>query len=137
MFKKINSKMIKSEKGFSLIETLIAIVLFGMIAVAVSLGLSMAARANIISDEQTTAESLARSQIEYIQKQPYDSINNPPVYSLVSNIPAGYSIPAPLAIRLDPKNNGINNDDGLQKINITVLHGTKTIFTMEDYKVKK
>ena len=127
----------KNEKGFSLIETLIAIALFGMICVAVSMGLSMAARANVISDEQTTAESLARSQIEYIQKQPYDNINNPPVYNLVSNIPTGYSITTPLAIRLDPKNNGTNNDDGLQKINITVLHGTKTVFTMEDYKVKK
>ena len=48
---------IKGEKGFSLIEVLIAIALFAMIAVAVSLGLSSAARSNIIQDELTTAES--------------------------------------------------------------------------------
>lgn len=105
----------KSEKGFSLVETLIAIALFGMIAVAVSLGLSMAARSNIISDKLTTAESLARSQIEDIQQQPYV---DPPSYEIMdtSSTPdyANYSIVSPFVTSWQT---------GIQKISITVMHG--------------
>ena len=125
---------VHSNKGFSLLETLIAIAILAVISVAVLLGLSMSARANIMSDEQTTAESLARSQMEYIQQQPYI---DPPNYDVISNVPDGYSIVTPLAVRLDPKNDGLGNDDGIQQITVTVMHGTKTILTLADYKVHK
>ncbi len=128
---------INSERGFSLIETLLAVLILSIISVSVLIGLSTAASANILSDKQTTAGSLARSQVEYIQEQPYDSINNPPVYDVISNVPDGYSIVTPLAVRLDPKNNGLGNDDGIQLITVTVMHGTKTILTLTDYKVLK
>jgi prepilin-type N-terminal cleavage/methylation domain-containing protein len=128
---------IRSNKGFSLLETLIAIAVLAVISIAVLLGLSMSARANIMSDEQTTAGSIARSQIESIQRQSYDSVNNPPIYSLISNIPDGYSIVTPIAVRLDPKNDGLVNDDGIQQIAVTVMHGTKTILTLVDNKVHK
>lgn len=128
---------LKSNKGYSLIETLIAVLILGVIGIAVFTGLSTAASANIVSDEQTTSGSIARRQIESIQQQAYDSVNNPPVYTLVSDLPAGYSIVSPVVTRLDPKNNGTSNDDGLQQISVTVMHGTKTILTLVDYKVKK
>ncbi len=128
---------IRSNKGYSLIETLIAVVILGVIGIAVFTGLSTAASANIVSDEQTTAGSIARRQIESIQQQAYDSINNPPVYTLITDLPAGYSIVTPVVTRLDPKNNGTGNDDGLQEISVTVMHGTKTVLTLVDYKVKK
>ena len=128
---------IRSNTGYSLIETLIAVVILGVIGIAVFTGLSTAASANIVSDEQTTAGSIARRQIESIQQQAYDSINNPPVYTLITDLPAGYSIVTPVVTRLDPKNNGTGNDDGLQEISVTVMHGTKTVLTLVDYKVKK
>ena len=114
----------KSEKGFSIIETLIAIALFGVIGVSISLGLSMAARSNIISDEQTTAESLARSQIEYVQQSPF---SDPAGYEMVST-PDNYSIVEPFVASFG---------NGIQHISVTVMHGTKTILTLEDYKVNK
>ena len=124
-------------RGYSLIETLIAVLVLAVISVAVFAGLATAASANILSDKHTTAGSLARSQIEYIQLQPYDSVNNPPIYDVISNVPVGYTIVTPMVTRLDPKKNGTSNDDGMQQITVTVMHGTKTILTLTDYKVLK
>lgn len=89
----------------------------------------------MISNEHTMAESLARSQMDYIQNQPYDSTGNPPVYTVLPNLPATYSIVTPMATRLDPKGDGTANDDGLQQITVTVNHGTRIIYTLIDFKV--
>lgn len=125
----------KSEKGFSLIEVVIAIGLLGILGTAIPGALSTANRTTIISNEHTMAESLARSQTDYVQNQTYDSTDNPPVYTVLSNLPTGYSIVTPMAARLDPKGDGTANDDGLQQITVTVNHGTKIVYTLIDFKV--
>jgi prepilin-type N-terminal cleavage/methylation domain-containing protein len=60
-----------SEKGFSLAETIIALLLLGIIAVAFLGGLSTASKGIFLADERATAESLARTEMEYIMKQDY------------------------------------------------------------------
>jgi len=61
----------KSEKGFSLIEVTIAIALLGIVAVAFLSAMGTASKAIFIADEQATAESLARSEMEYVRNQDY------------------------------------------------------------------
>jgi prepilin-type N-terminal cleavage/methylation domain-containing protein len=61
----------QSEKGFSLIETLIALALMGIIAVTVLMGMTTAFRAATVSQERVAAESLAKSQLEFIKIQNY------------------------------------------------------------------
>ena len=61
----------KSERGFALIETLVALALLGIIAVVFLGGIGTATKATIVADEQTTAESLARSEIEYAKNCTY------------------------------------------------------------------
>jgi prepilin-type N-terminal cleavage/methylation domain-containing protein len=115
------------ERGFSLLENLVALAIFGIIAIGFLSGLTLGLKSNIINNEQTTAETLAKNQIEYIQQQPYsDAI--PPVYSVISELPAGYTINT-TATYLDP--------NGLQKITVTVQRNTRTVFALEDYKVKR
>ena len=139
---RLNSKVRKafqgSSRGFSLIEVLIALALVGIIAIAFLSGLSTASMALIIADEHATAESLARSQVEFIKNQPYDDINNPPQYTPLPEIPYGYDIVI-TAERLDPNYDGIANDDGIQKITITVKRDdpVKEVITLEDYKVER
>ena len=129
--------MIKNERGFSLIEVIIALALLGIIAVAFLTALSTASKALFIADERTTAESLARSQMEYVKNQVYDDINNPPEYTLVSDISEGYDIDIS-AERLDPNNDGIENDDGIQKITVTISHHDKPeVVILEGYKVDR
>ena len=113
-------ELIKNQKGQTLIEVLIAIAILGVVAVAFLTALTTASGALIIADEHTTAESLARSQQEYVKSQDYDAINNPPQYSIDSNIiPDGYSVELD-AIRLDPEGDGTGNDDGIQEITVEV-----------------
>ncbi len=128
-------KYMRRKKGFSLIEVLISLAIFSVISVAIFAGLSMSARANIIADEQTIAESIARSQIEYVQDQSY-STANPPSYNLIPDVPAynpsnpppGYSIVTPVAAQIET---------GVQKISVVVYHGAKRVLTLEDYKVNR
>lgn len=123
-----------SEKGFAVIETLIATAVIGLIAIGVLMSLSTSAKSTVVSDSQTTAEGLARAQMEYILQQPYDSDNYTPEYNLLSSVPSGYSINA-TATNLDPRGDGTDNNDGLQKITVSVQYKGEVLVRLEDYKV--
>jgi len=135
----------KNEKGFSLIEVVIALLLMGIIGIALLIGLATASKAIFIADERATAESLARSQMEYVKNQDYIDYSADPhdVYDEITP-PAGYSIGS-TAVPFDPvtgqpysEAGGIFvQDDGIQKITVTVSHNGKEIITLEDYKVDR
>jgi hypothetical protein len=89
----------------------------------------------LLADEKETANNLAEAQIENVKKQAYDRLNNPPQYSLMPGIPSSYSIDQPLAQRLDSELDGLDDDDGIQKITVIVRHNGEAVLTLEDYKV--
>jgi prepilin-type N-terminal cleavage/methylation domain-containing protein len=95
---RISSKVRKafrgSSRGFSMLEVVIAIALLGIIALSVLTALSTASAALIIADRRATAESLARSQMEYIKEQDYIdySVSEHSDYALISVDGEGYSI---------------------------------------------
>lgn len=88
----------------------------------------------MVNTEQIAAESLAKSQMEYVKRQPYDAIS-PPEYTKLDpgQIPAGYDIVI-TAEPMNPRGDSIHNDDSLQKITITVIRNGETTFTLEGYK---
>jgi prepilin-type N-terminal cleavage/methylation domain-containing protein len=123
--------LFKSEKGFSLIETLIGLVIFGLIEIAILSSLAASSRANVTNANLTRAESLARSQMEFVKSQTY--INDPnPVYQTIAT-PLGYSFVTPMAARVGDS----GNDIYLQKIIVSVQHDNHTLFTITDYKVNR
>jgi prepilin-type N-terminal cleavage/methylation domain-containing protein len=128
----------KRERGFSFIEVVIALGVLGMIAVGFLSGLGTASKGLLIADERETANNLAEAQVESIKNQPYDDdvlLHPEPQYYLITDIPSGYSIDQPMAVRLDPDLDGLDDDDGIQKIKVTVRHNGKEVLTLEDYKV--
>ena len=127
--------LMQNQKGFSLIEVLVALLLVGVLGTAVPSALSSSLRATTTTNYNIMAESLARSQMDHIQNQPYDSSNCTPVYNLLPDLPDPYSIITPVAERLDPKEDGFDNDDGIQKITVAVKHGNDIVFTLIDFKV--
>jgi prepilin-type N-terminal cleavage/methylation domain-containing protein len=128
-----------SEKGFSLIENLVAMVVLSIIGLVILSGLYTAAKSDLISQEQTRAESLARSQIEYIKTQPYSTTGEYALADAWSSSP-GYSIvdtfDSPMVVFLDADLNELTSDSCLQKIRISVTHGNKTVLTLEDFKAQ-
>jgi len=131
----------KNEKGFALIEILVALALMGITAVGLLSGLSTTFRAGTISQERVAAESLAKSQWEYIRAQDYiltaDYDPNDPDkrYELI-DIPEelfikGYAIEigTPQAII------GPGGEFELQSITIVINCDSKQLLTMSDYRV--
>ena len=142
--------IIKNQKGIAFIETLIALVLLGLIGAAFMVALSVSSKAIITSDELTTSESLARSQIEFIKQQPYDpaAAGGEGTYYKIGNIPAGYTIwsvdfnsnvvVAIVGVPWDSQTGVAANDDaGLQKIRLIIQHHGIKVYSMEGYKVDR
>ena len=139
-------------RGFTFIEVLVAIALIGIVAVAILGALSTSSKVLTVADERTTAESLARRQMEYIKNQGYNAAsvlnNNTATYQIISNIPAGYSIwsvssnsstvvisAKMVGIPWDSQNKKpADKDAGLQKIALVITHNdtanqVKVIYT--------
>jgi prepilin-type N-terminal cleavage/methylation domain-containing protein len=128
--------MTAAQHGMTLIEVLIALGIIAAIAVIYLSGMSTSSKATIINQEQITGESLAKSQMEYIKRQPYDA-TNPVEYAVMDLDPdlvaAGYDIQVVVQL-MNPRGDSIHNDDGLQKIVITITHNGETVYTLEGYK---
>ena len=129
---RVSRKLAVSERGIALLETLVALALLGSVGIAFLSGLATTSRAAIIADEQTTAESLARSQLEWAKKVTYT--DNATEYS-PAQIPAGTDyLNYSATITAEQLH---NPDDGIQKITVTVKHSGKEVITLECYKVDR
>jgi len=138
-----------SSRGFTLIEVVIAIALIGVIAVAVLSALSTASISLIIADKRATAESLARSQMEYVKNQDYidysDPDRDPADYDVICVVimvcPEDYTVEV-VAEPIDPdtyqpyekEDGAFEKDDGIQKITVIVSYDSEAVITMEGYK---
>jgi len=65
-------RLIRSQKGFSLTEVVIAMAIFGVVGASIMSGLNASSKTIASSQEITIAESLTRTIIEYIKRSPYD-----------------------------------------------------------------
>ena len=135
----------KSEKGFSLVETLVALGLMAILAVGLLSGLATTFRAGGISQERVIAESLAKSQWESIKAQDYiltadyDPADPEKSYELID-------IPDELAMKdytveIDPPQ-AVDSPSGgsdfeLQSITVVINREDKPLLMMSDYKVGK
>jgi len=141
-------KRLRKQRGFGLVEVIIALGLLGVIGIAFLGALATASNAIIVSDKRTTAESLARSEMEYVKSQDYIDYSMDPhdVYDTLSS-QSDYSIET----SVEPFNpdgggseNGVYNeyggvfeqDDGIQLITVTVIFipENKEIIELKGYK---
>lgn len=131
--------MRNGQQGLTLIEILVALGILAAVAVVFLVGMSTSSKAVMVSQESVAADSLAKSQMEYIKSQPYDhDLNhNPPQYLKLADedIPDGYDIIITPA-RLNPDNDATDDDDGLQQITVTVTRDGETVLEVSGYKVK-
>ncbi len=123
----------KGDRGLTLIETVVALSILGVISVTFLNGLSSASRSVYIGDQQSTAESLAQTQMEWVKNTDYS-------YNATS-----YD-PAPIPTGKDYVNYSVNitagrlhpdDDYGIQKITVTVAHHDRGIVRLEGFKVDR
>jgi prepilin-type N-terminal cleavage/methylation domain-containing protein len=113
------------ETGFSLLETIVALALLGIIGVAFLSALATTSDSRLIADEHLSARILAESQMEDIKKQPFLSSYGVSE-SLLAEYP-GYSVTPTVYVL----------GNGIQKIVITVNHHSKNVHVLEGYKVDR
>jgi len=131
MFQSLKTQICR-EAGTTLIETVVALAILGTIAVAFLSGLATTSRAAFIADEQATAESLARSQMEWVKNASYS-------YNAISYSPAlipggkdylNYTVSVGAESLHDP-------DDGIQKITVVVKRSETVVTKLEGYKIDR
>jgi type II secretory pathway pseudopilin PulG len=125
LYRRPRGELMKGETGTSLIETVVALVLLGIIGVAFLDALTTSTNARAIADEHTSARILAESQMEYIRQQDYAFAYDPPE---IPDEYAGYST----QITVDNLRNG-----NIQKITVTVSHHDKNVTSLESYKANR
>lgn len=111
---------VQDERGASLVEALVAVAILGIAIVAALTALSTGSLAVATVDQEATAQSLARWQLEEIKAAPYSA-----VYSAITQ--PDYTI----SVGVDPMAANI------QKITVTISRASKVLQVAEGYKVNR
>ena len=117
---------LKSEKGFSLIETIVALALLATIGLSFFSGLATTSTARVSADEKVSSKILAEILMESVKKQSY-------------NISGNYSYSIPDEFSGYSANFTVENirNDYLQKLTFTIYHRNDDTFTLESYKSRR
>ncbi len=127
----------RDQGGLGLVESLMAVAILGVAVVAFIMALSAGAVAVREGNQQVVAQSLARTQMEYVKG--YSYIKNDP-YN-----PETIVYPPPVDMDMGDYNISVkidyvpetDDDTDIQKIEVTISIGNDPILTVEDYKVNR
>ncbi len=116
------------ERGATLVESLIAAAIVGILLTALLAALSTGSIAARRTDRRVTAENLGRAQLEYTKGQAYSPA--PASYDAITPLPTDYSISAQAS-------SISGRDADIQRVAVTVNYDGDTVYIMEGFKMKR
>jgi len=139
-----------AERGMTLIEILVALGILAAVAVVFLLGMATSSRAVMVSQEAVAADSLAKSELEYVKSVDYNALlpsdppsdplweyqlpGNPPTWDLGRTLPADY---LGYSVEVSGRPVGAYLPAEIQEITVIVRHNEETAFTLVGYKVNR
>ena len=139
------------QKGFGLVDTVMALALLGIFGVAFISATATASITMALAEEKVNIDNLARTQMEYTKNSDYitydygalpgdPSDDVPPNYTEVDDldptdpyaisVPAGYSIDVAAVALNEP-------DDGIQEITVAISRDGESSLVVKGYKVNR
>jgi len=115
---------IRGEKGFSLIETIGAVGLLGVIAASFLGGLATTSTARVTADERASAKILAETVMENVKKLGYATSYN-------------VAIPEEYVGYTTTINATKQRNNNIQLVVVTIHHRDRDVITLESYKVSR
>lgn len=88
--RKNSFRLFRGQRGFTLIETLLAVLILSFIGVAFLSGLTTTSKSTALYQQRVTALNLAQSQMERIKASSYSGDNG--TYPVSVTVPSGYQI---------------------------------------------
>jgi len=138
----------RDQKGLTLLEVVIAVAVFGIIAAGLFMALNVSLKATALTDRLTTAESLTRSALEIIKQCDYTEDDPQGVYqgvvaaNMEEGIPDGYDYDVVVTdvepidpVTYDPLPSG--EDQGIQKVTVEVKFEGALVVSTDAYKVDR
>ena len=139
-----------NSRGQLLIEVLIALMIFSIISTAFMGAIYTSRTSTTVLNEQTTAESLTRSEMEYVKESPYWGLGfsyqvpgSPPPWdadrTALDDVYPNYSVSV-TGTPIDTSTHAVlagGIDHGMQQITVLVFHGGQLILTTRTIKVNR
>ncbi len=121
----------KKQRGFTLLEMIIAIAIVGVTAVTFLRGFSTASIGAAQFDQRETAKNMAESVMEYVRTQPYNTSN----YTLNTTVNSTYRNAYPGYTENISTSNVTGRPGRIQKITVIISRQNKELFRLQSYKV--
>ena len=119
-----------NQRGFTVIESIVALGMLGMIGVVFLMAISVGFRGRDINKEHLTAENLVRAQLEDIRNQPYQDS-----YTVSVSLSPGYSITIDTQPYCTPE--PCIPDNNIQQNIVAVFREAKPVVAITDLKTRR
>jgi len=139
----VANRVQRTERGVSLIETLVALFILSVVGVAAIAGIYTTVKSNEVARTQITAESLARTELEFVSSQPYvttaldytltlptDHPSYPTGWDQTHTMPEGYTN---YSIRVYAGDNVPGEESSIRKITADVFYNTTKVLGISTY----